>query len=45
MRYLARWSNGFWKTFDRQAFADVATHPRKVDADAAADRLNGRQAR
>jgi hypothetical protein len=42
MRYSARWSNGFWKTFDRHAFADLATHPRQVDAEAAVARLNGR---
>ncbi|WP_312547575.1 hypothetical protein [Massilia sp.] len=23
MRYQARWSNGAWKTFDRERFADV----------------------
>lgn len=27
MRYQERWSNGFWKTFDRERFADVDTHP------------------
>jgi hypothetical protein len=27
MRYQARWSNGSWKTFDRERFADVETHP------------------
>jgi len=26
MRYQARWSNGAWKTFDRQLFADVDIH-------------------
>lgn len=27
MRYEARWSNGYWKTFDRVRFTDVETHP------------------
>jgi len=27
MRYQARWSNGSWKTFDRERFANVETHP------------------
>jgi hypothetical protein len=45
MRYSTRWSNGFWKTFDSLAFADVAIHSRAVDANVAVDRLNGRQAR
>lgn len=44
MRYSARWSNGFWKTFDRQVFADVAIHSRAVDANVAVDRLNCRRA-
>lgn len=26
MRYQARWSNGVWKTFDRQLFTDVDIH-------------------
>jgi len=26
MRYQARWSNGLWKTFDRERFIDVETH-------------------
>lgn len=45
MRYSTRWSNGFWKTFDSVAFADLATHSRKVDADVAVERLNGRRPR
>lgn len=24
MRYEARWSNGYWKTFDKQTFEDLA---------------------
>lgn len=44
MRYRARWSNGSWKTFDAVRFADVATHPRQLEADAAVARLNGQPA-
>ena len=33
MRYQARWSNGSWKTFDRERFADVETHATKKIAD------------
>jgi len=35
MRYQARWSNGSWKTFDRERFADVETHATKKIADLA----------
>lgn len=40
MRYQARWSNGFWKTFDRERFADVETHPTEKIADERAAELN-----
>lgn len=33
MRYQARWSNGSWKTFDSERFADVETHATKKIAD------------
>ncbi|GEM_PF-2479414 len=33
MRYQARWSNGSWKTFDRERFADVETHATKKIAE------------
>ncbi len=35
MRYQARWSNGSWKTFDRERFADVETHATKKIAELA----------
>jgi hypothetical protein len=38
MRYQARWSNGYWKVFDRTKFADVATCvTRRLAEDAALD--------
>jgi len=33
MRYQARWSNGSWKTFDRERFADAETHATKKIAE------------
>ena len=33
MRYQARWSNGLWKTFDSERFADVEIHATKKMAD------------
>jgi len=33
MRYQARWSNGLWKTFDRERFADVEIHATKKMAE------------
>lgn len=35
MRYQARWSNGSWKTFDRERFVDVETHASKKIAELA----------
>jgi hypothetical protein len=43
MRYRARWSNGFWKTFDSQAFEDVAVHSTQVDAERHASASNSRR--
>jgi hypothetical protein len=40
MRYLARWSNGRWKTFDRFKFTDVAMHHTKQLAEDAVATLN-----
>jgi hypothetical protein len=40
MRYSARWSNGAWKTFDRERFADIDTHPTKKIAELAVYELN-----
>ncbi len=33
MRYQARWSNGAWKTFDRERFSDVEIHATKKMAE------------
>lgn len=41
MRYSARWSNGFWKTFDHKKFEDVETHVSKRIAVEAVAALNG----
>jgi hypothetical protein len=40
MRYQARWSNGFWKTFDRERFVDVETHPTEKVANEKVAELN-----
>jgi hypothetical protein len=41
MRYEARWSNGFWKTFDSKKFEDVESHLTKRAADETVAALNG----
>ena len=33
MRYEARWSNGYWKTFDKTAFEDRAMHGTRKEAE------------
>lgn len=40
MRYQARWSNGYWKTFDATAFSDIAIHRTKSDAEDAVAEMN-----
>lgn len=40
MRYIVRWSNGFWKAFDTMSFADVSIRFLKADAEATVHRLN-----
>jgi hypothetical protein len=45
MRYEARWSNGFWKTFDRVKFVDVETHVTKRLAGEAVVVLNAGRAK
>lgn len=40
MRYQARWSNGFWKTFDAAQYRDTGIHATKKEASAEVDRLN-----
>lgn len=42
MRYQARWSNGYWKTFDTVGYKDVAMHLLKREADEAVTKLNAR---
>lgn len=40
MRYQARWSNGYWKTFDSVRFEDIALHSSQKDAITAVARAN-----
>jgi hypothetical protein len=40
MRYQVRWSNGFWKTFDTERFADVEMHPTQKVAEEKVAELN-----
>lgn len=40
MRYIVKWNNGYWKTFDMVQFTDVALHRLKTEAEAHAARLN-----
>ena len=44
-RYQARWSNGYWKTFDRVTFNDVATHGTKKLAEDATAEMNAAKRR
>lgn len=44
MRYQARFNNGAWKLFDSHAYEDIDILDRWVDAEAAAARLNARDA-
>jgi hypothetical protein len=44
-RYEVRWSNGFWKLFDRHFYKGFAKFSLRKDARAAADRMNGQAAR
>lgn len=43
MRYQARWSNGYWKTFDAVKFEDIAVHALQREAVEAVARLNARR--
>ena len=40
MRYQARWSNGYWKTFDSKRFTDVAVHKTQKDAERSVSKMN-----
>lgn len=40
MRYQARWSNGFWVTFDCERFVNVETHNTQKIANDAVTLLN-----
>ena len=40
MRYEARWSNGYWKTFDRERFVDVEMHVTQKNANEKVAELN-----
>ena len=33
MRYEARWSNGYWKTFDKDLYRDVELHGTQKEAE------------
>jgi hypothetical protein len=41
MRYLARWINGVWVTYDSMTMKHVALHGREVEALDNAKRANG----
>ena len=42
MRYIAKFTNGYWKTFDSQTYLEVSIHLLKTEAEANAERLNTR---
>jgi len=42
MRYIVKWTNGYWKTFDTVQYTDVAMHYLKTEAEANVLRLNNR---
>lgn len=44
MRYQAKWNNGAWKLFDGHAYEDLDIFDRQVEAEAAAARMNARDA-
>ncbi len=42
MRYIVKWNNGFWKTFDTVNYTDVCLHRLKTEAEENVKRLNSR---
>jgi hypothetical protein len=40
MRYVKRWSNGYWKTFDTVDYNDVRIHDTEREATESASRMN-----
>lgn len=40
MRYITKFTNGFWKTFDTVDYTDVRLHYLKTDADNFTANLN-----
>jgi hypothetical protein len=42
MRYIVKWNNGFWKTFDTVTYDDVYLHRLRSEAEVAAQRLNSK---
>jgi hypothetical protein len=40
MKYEVRWSNGFWKTFDRSRYESVAVHGTQAEAIIAVAKAN-----
>jgi hypothetical protein len=43
MRYQARWSNGYWKSFDSRRFEDIEIHKTQKEAEHAVLKLNKTQ--
>ena len=40
MKYVVKFTNGYWKVFDMQEYLDVSMHGLKTDADKACIRMN-----
>jgi len=43
MKYIVKWTNGYWKCFDTYKYEDISMHGLKSDADKACQRLNAQR--
>jgi hypothetical protein len=45
MKYIVKWTNGYWKVFDSETYQDVSIHNLRSEAEVNAVRLNTRKPR
>ena len=43
MKYVVKFTNGYWKVFDAQEYRDVSMHGLRTDAEKACQRLNAQR--